>query len=143
MGKAQIAYATLSDEDSKDYSKVKAAILRAYELVPGAYRQKFRSWQKRASQTFVEYAKQKEVRFDEWLKSQEINDFSSLRELMLLEDFKNNLPREIRTHMEEFDILTLEEASKAADKYVLAHKGNFGKKRLQDWVCRERGKSKR
>ena len=128
IGKAQIAYAALSDEDSKDYSKVKAAILRAYELVPEAYRQKFRSWQKRASQTFVEYAKQKEVRFDEWLKSQEINDFSSLRELMLLEDFKNNLPLEIRTHIEEFDIPTLEEASKAADKYVLAHKGNFGKK---------------
>ena len=64
-GKAQIAYAALSDEDSKDYSQVKAAVLSAYELVPEAYRQKFRSWQKRSFQTYVEFAKQKEIKFEE------------------------------------------------------------------------------
>ena len=127
-GKAQIAYAALSEEDSKDYSKVKSAVLRTYELVPEAYRQKFRSWQKRSTQTFVEFAKQKAIKFDEWLNSEKVTEFESLRELILLEDFKNNLPRDIRTHIEEFGIDLLEGAAKAADKYVLSHKSNFVKK---------------
>ncbi len=39
-GKAQEVCATLSLEDSLKYDAVKAAILRAYELVPEAYRQR-------------------------------------------------------------------------------------------------------
>ncbi len=42
-GKAQEVCATLSLEDSLKYDAVKAAILRAYELVPEAYRQRFMS----------------------------------------------------------------------------------------------------
>lgn len=41
-GKAQDAYSSLSSELSLDYEHVKKAVLRAYELVPEAYRQKFR-----------------------------------------------------------------------------------------------------
>lgn len=38
-GKAQEAYASLSPELSLNYDKVKTAVLRAYEVVPEAYRQ--------------------------------------------------------------------------------------------------------
>ncbi len=38
-GKAQEAYSSLSVEDAMDYLTVKNAVLRAYELVPEAYRQ--------------------------------------------------------------------------------------------------------
>lgn len=40
-GKAQEAYASFTPEVSLDYDKVKAVVLRAYELVPEAYCQKF------------------------------------------------------------------------------------------------------
>ncbi len=46
-GKAQEVCATLSLEDSLNYDMVKVAILRAYELVPEAYRQRFRNHKKR------------------------------------------------------------------------------------------------
>ncbi|KAK2895729.1 hypothetical protein Q8A73_015217 [Channa argus] len=39
VGKAQEVCTSLSIEDSLDYDKVKATVLRAYELVPEAYRQ--------------------------------------------------------------------------------------------------------
>lgn len=42
MGKAQEVCSTLSIEESLKYEVMKSAILRAYELVPEAYRQKFR-----------------------------------------------------------------------------------------------------
>lgn len=44
----------LSAEDSFDYDKVEAAVMQAYELVPEAYRQKFRAHRKSAAQTYVE-----------------------------------------------------------------------------------------
>ncbi|KAJ8031844.1 hypothetical protein HOLleu_25178 [Holothuria leucospilota] len=50
-GKAQEVYSALSIEDSMDYDKVKKAILQAYELVPEAYRQKFRKYRKADTQT--------------------------------------------------------------------------------------------
>ncbi|KAJ8369725.1 hypothetical protein SKAU_G00097530 [Synaphobranchus kaupii] len=54
------AIALKSSYKSLDYEVVKAAILRAYELVPEAYRQKFRGFRKSDSQTFVEFAREKE-----------------------------------------------------------------------------------
>lgn len=55
-GKAQEAYSALSPGDSMDYAKVRAAVLKAYELVPEAYRQRFRGWRKGDRQTHVEFA---------------------------------------------------------------------------------------
>ena len=56
-GKAQEIYSALSVEQSSRYDGVKSAIiLKAYELVPEAYRQQFRSSQKQNSQTFTEFA---------------------------------------------------------------------------------------
>lgn len=43
---AQEVCASFSKSDSKDYKVVKAAVLKAYELVPKAYRQHLRSFRK-------------------------------------------------------------------------------------------------
>ena len=43
VGKAREAYSALSTEERCQYEVVKAAVLKAYELVPEAYMQKFRS----------------------------------------------------------------------------------------------------
>ncbi|VDI65208.1 Hypothetical predicted protein [Mytilus galloprovincialis] len=43
-GKAAEIYSALPSEKSSDYDTVKQEVLKAYELVPEAYRQKFRSY---------------------------------------------------------------------------------------------------
>lgn len=55
-GKAQEAYASLGSEDSKKYSEVKKAVLKAFELVPDAYRKRFQTWRKEEKQTHLEFA---------------------------------------------------------------------------------------
>ena len=60
VGKAREAYSALSIEESCQYEVVKAAVLKAYELVPEAYRQKFCSTTKRENQTYVEFARKKD-----------------------------------------------------------------------------------
>ena len=56
-GKAQEACAALSIEDSLVYEKVKTAVLRVYELVPEAYRQRFRNLKKTQTQTCVDFSR--------------------------------------------------------------------------------------
>lgn len=45
-GRAQEAYSALSFIESQNYESVKSAVLKIYELVPEAYRQRFRTWRK-------------------------------------------------------------------------------------------------
>ena len=56
IGKARKIYTHLSLEQSSDYDKVKELTLKTYELVPEAYRQKFRNCRNENDQTHVEFA---------------------------------------------------------------------------------------
>ncbi|XP_013856405.1 uncharacterized protein LOC106512295, partial [Austrofundulus limnaeus] len=125
VGKAQEVCAALTIEESLVYDKVKAAILRAYELVPEAYRQRFRALRKSTTQTFVEFAREKGMLFDRWCQSTKATDFNSLRELMLLEEFKNCLPDRTVLYLNEQKVITLQEAAVLADEFALTHKNVF------------------
>ncbi|KAJ8049409.1 hypothetical protein HOLleu_02151 [Holothuria leucospilota] len=124
-GKAHEVYSALSIQDSMDYDKVKKAIFQAYELVPEAYRQKFRKYRKADTQTYVEFAYQKERQFDRWCASKKVSTFDTLRQLMLVEEFKRCVNDDIKTHLEENKADNLKEVANLADQYALTHK--FGK----------------
>ena len=122
-GKAQEVFSKLTAEQSYDYEHVKKCILNAYELVPEAYRQKFRNFKKFDGQTYVEFAREKETLFDRWCESKAIrDDFSNLRELMLVEEFKNCIPVELRTYIDEQKASKVHDAAILADEYALTHK---------------------
>ncbi|XP_068203542.1 uncharacterized protein [Palaemon carinicauda] len=121
-GKALKAWASLSLEDSKDYAKVKEAILRIYEMVPEAYRVKFRDSRKSSNQTFVEFAREMEKHFENWLRSSDVNcEYAKLCQLMLLENFKHNLPKDLCIFLDEKKIDNLASAARLADGYVITH----------------------
>lgn len=88
-------------EDSGNLDKVKAAVLRAYELVPEAYRQTFRRLRKQQGQTFVELVHENETLFDRWCCSSGVTDFNEFKQLVLMEDFKNCLPEVVSTFLNE------------------------------------------
>ena len=84
-GKVQEAYTALLISECVDYNFAKNAILKAYELVPEAYRQKFRNHCKQESQTHVEFADEKEVHFERRCNSREVDtDFEKLRQVILI-----------------------------------------------------------
>ena len=66
IGRAREIYIQLGVEQSHHYETVKELILKGYELVPEAYRQKFRNCKKDSYQTHVEFARNKEQLFDRW-----------------------------------------------------------------------------
>ena len=133
-GKAQEILASLSIEDSLSYEALKTAVLRAYELVPEAYRQKFRTLKKLPGKTFVEFAHEKETLFKRWRKASNVTDFESLSQLILLEEFKNSLPDRLVTYLNEQKVETLAQAAVLADEFVLTHKQTFGTPRSESRV---------
>ena len=72
IGKAREIYTQLTVQQSSSYDTVKELILKAYELVSEAYRQKFRNCKKENVQTHVEFARTKEQLFDRWCSSKKI-----------------------------------------------------------------------
>ena len=127
-GKAQEAFTALSIEDSADYQKVKIAILRSYELVPEAYRQRFRGLRKQDGQTYVEFAHDKEVFFDRWCTSKQVGEaFEKLRQLILMEEFKRGVHADIKTYLDEKDADSLSQMAVFADEYALTHKSSFNR----------------
>ena len=122
IGKAQKVYVSLKDDISSDYASVKEIVLKSYKLVPEAYRQKFRDLKKFPSQTFVEFARVKEQLMNEWLMSKEVGTFDELKELILIEEFKSCCTRELKLHLEELKLASLQENAIAVDEYVLSHR---------------------
>ena len=122
VGKAQEIYGSLSVEQSSNYEHVKEAILKAYALVPEAYRQKFRNYLKYDSKTHVEFAREKENLLNGWCHSKEIGQgFKKLKQMVLLEEFKDKVRPDIRSHLDEQKVEELEKAI-MADDYALTHK---------------------
>ena len=102
------------------------AILKAYELVPEAYRQRFRDFRKSDAQTHAEYAREKETLFQRWCNSRSVDgDYTKLKELVLVEEFKRGIHRDIRTYLNEREVVTLHDAAVKADDYALTHKATL------------------
>ena len=122
-GKAQRAYATLPTENCADYDLVKAAVLKSFELVPEAYRQKFRTQRKTENQSYVEFLRKKENALDKWCDSKRIDrDAEKLRQLILAEEFLNCVPEEVRVHLSERKTDVTYEMAALADEYILTHR---------------------
>ena len=83
IGKAREIYTQLGVEQSHHYETVKELILKGYELVPEAYRQKFRNCKKDYNQTQVEFARNKKQLFDRWCCSKKIDQNYDKLQFML------------------------------------------------------------
>ena len=121
-GKARKVFNGLTPEQAQDFNTLKNAILKVYELVPEAYRQRFRDLTKKEGQSFVEFAQKKKEFLDKWLKAMEVDTMDKMKELMLIEDFKEMVSKDLRLYLEECKVQTFSEAAALADEYTLAHK---------------------
>ena len=124
-GKAHAVVSALSDEDADDYEAVKEAVLLAYKLVPEAYRQKFRAYRRSSEQSYVEFQREKEILVDRWVRSLKVDlTYESLRELVLMEEFKKAIPPDLRTYLDDHKVGEVKSAAVTADQFELTHKGN-------------------
>ena len=102
-GRAQKCFNLLPENEG--YAELKRLVLREYELRPEAYRLKFRKNRKLSdSETYVDYLRAKKLDLDKWLDSSDIKDvYLKLYDLILLEEFKRQLPSEVKVHLDDKD----------------------------------------
>ena len=96
-----------------------------YELVPEAYRQRFRNLKKTQVQTFVDFSREMGILFDRWCSACKVEDLASLRELVLIEQFKYCMPERTVIYLNEQKVTTLQQAAVLADELSLTRKNIF------------------
>lgn len=121
-GRALEVYAALDAEQSSSYEDVKTTVLAAYQLSPEVYRQRFRNLEKSTTHTYIEYAREKEIAFDRWVRSKNIGqDYEKLKQLILLEDFKSSVSFEVKNYLEDHKVDKIQKAAVMADDFELTH----------------------
>lgn len=72
------------------------------------------------SQTYVEFAREKEVIFDKWLSSKKIyNNFDKIRQLKLLEEFKQDAHLVAKTYLNILTVEILQYVAVVSKNYTL------------------------
>lgn len=66
-------------------------MLKAYALVPEAYRQRFRNLRRRPEQTHVEFAHELNLQCKGRCTASDLSDYDELFNLVVLEQFVNSL----------------------------------------------------
>lgn len=125
IGKAQEACSSLSLEDGLVYEKVKNTIFHVYELLLEAYRQRFRNLKKNSDQTQLcklSTNGRKELPFP-W--QNQPDSLSSVRDLMLVEEFKNCVPERTVVYLKEQKLTNLQHTATLADEFILTHRNVF------------------
>lgn len=126
-GKAQEAYSAVCAEEGLTYETVKSAVLKAYELVPEAYRQRFRHWLKSDKQTNVEFVRDLTTHFHRWCAAEKVDTFDGLCQLITMEQFQNVAPQRVAAYLNERGPATALRAAELADDFLLID--------AQVWFC--------
>ncbi len=96
---------------------------------------------KSASQTYVEFTREKSVLFNRWIKACKPTDYNYLRKLLLIEEFKNCVSECTALYLNEQKVTTVQQAAILADEYALMHKLRLlDTSRKQDIVLKKKMK---
>ena len=63
-------------------------MLKVYERVPEAYRQRFRDGRKEEKQAYLELLRELVITFNRWRTASSVETFEELCDLIILEQFK-------------------------------------------------------
>lgn len=112
--------ARLSEEDSKEYDKVRTSLLKKYQLTSEVFRSKFRYGKRKSDESYAEFAYHLQTNFNEWVKCEKVDGcYDKLVQLICLEKFYNSIAGEMRFWIEDRNTSKcLAEAADLADVYV-------------------------
>ena len=118
-GKAQQAYVAISQADAEDYDKVKAAILRRYDVTEESYRRRFREAKPKQGETHRELSVRLEDLVSKWLKK--YKSIEEIKDQLVKEQLLKTLPEDVCIFVREGKPETSEDVCRLADNYVAAH----------------------
>ena len=122
-GKSMRIFSELSDSVIRDFDRLQAALLAAYELTPENYRKKFREIKKIESENYTDFAFKLQNNFKRWLHSVgSYDNIDKLRQTMLMEQFLQTVTVELKIWLVDQKPKTIDEMARLADQYVALRK---------------------
>ena len=123
-GKARQAYVRMDLAESKDYDKVKAAVLKRYDRDAEYYRTKFRESRKEGDESFKEWAIRTLDYFSQWVREVG-DDMGKLKELIVLEQLMSSTTPELQVWLKQREPTTLQQFADLADVYRSSRRGTL------------------
>ena len=108
-------FSRLSLDDSRDYDKIKEAILLAYNLGPKWYLRKFRGLNRHGQMSYANHLNGMSEILKRYTDASEIHDFDSFFDATLLEQFVESLPTPVKTFVCSREPKNAKEAARYAD----------------------------
>jgi len=128
--RGQSVHARMKMEECRDYDSFKRALSYCFDENPESYRRKFRTAERVYKETFKEYSTRIQHYFDKWLASTPGKDTDRedpLYQTILLEQFFQQIPRELRIMIKERNPSSITEASSYADIVDSCRENQFTK----------------
>ena len=121
-GKALDVYSRLSDDDATNYDRLKAALLKRYNLTEQGYREKFRKCRPEKEESPEQYIFRMQTYLEKWIElSKSEQSYEGLRDLIVKEQVIDSCPKELGIHLLERAPADLKELAQLADQYLKAH----------------------
>uniref|UniRef100_A0A8C5LQY2 CCHC-type domain-containing protein n=1 Tax=Leptobrachium leishanense TaxID=445787 RepID=A0A8C5LQY2_9ANUR len=99
------------------YERVKEHLLARYALTPEAYRVRFRALRRGTQDSYAEWGHRMQQALRSWIQGCQATQPDQIIQLLLLEQFYNYSPPEVRDWVRDRRPLTLSEATRLADEY--------------------------
>lgn len=122
VNKGQEAFLSMDTDDCNDWETLKNTVLLAYRITPTELRNRFRNLRMQPGQSCAEFGSSLSRKLDSWLRASEVDDFESLRNVLLIEQFMQNLSDPLRIFLAEKDLRDFAEVLECADLYLAVHK---------------------
>lgn len=98
-GHVKTLNAVLELKDLEDYSKIKEALMKEHQITPLQHKKNLEKCFKSSKETFAQYRVRIEAAWDLYLKSREVENFETLKELLVADRIKDELPSQVRSHV--------------------------------------------
>jgi len=122
-GKALKVFSEMPLSECQDYDILKTRLIATYELVPEHYRKKFRSLTKVSNDSYTDFAFKLSNLFKRWLEGlNAYNNVDKLRQAVLMEQFMETLPQDMKLWITDQKAKTIEEMARFADNFVTLRK---------------------
>ncbi|GFU18444.1 retrovirus-related Pol polyprotein from transposon opus [Trichonephila clavipes] len=86
------------EEKANDYEHIKGMLLKGFKLSPEAFKVKFKRHCKSAENTWRDFGFELANYFNEWISGLKIYDFDRLKQLVIVEQMKEQVFRDIQQH---------------------------------------------
>ncbi|XP_071082592.1 uncharacterized protein [Haliotis cracherodii] len=120
-GKALEVYSRLSVDDAEDYTAVKTALIKRYEMTEDGFHQKFRTAKTDTGEIFTQFVVRIENYFNRWIElSGTQKTFEGVKDLLLREQILNVTGRDLSIFLKERKPKDAMEMARLAEQFIEA-----------------------